>query len=508
MTDAPRHHEAARSNLLMSPLVAIGGFVATVAVVRALAPHDFAVYAVVLAFKGTVQFASDFGTGAAATRLFGELQAQGAGGQARRAYLRLLALRGAIALALVAAVVAAPDAFADLLALDSDERDIVPLLVAIGVAETVSSLGYSVLAGLLRHRRINQAVLASTLIQPAAVILAAAAGLGLTGITAGLLLGSLVRSGGFHVGAIAALRSLDDRAAAQAGMARAYVRTATGSIAAKLAAWIHSRQLVTLIAIQTTARADVAVFALAYDLVQQVVTALSVPFGSLLLPLQASSVGDEERARRIYRTAVRLIAYVVIGPSLVLLALFPALVGGVFGADYEDATIFGVIFIPAFAAEVVLAGPATALMLADDRVLGSLRRIKLAAIVLGALYFALAEADLLLVAGVMMAVRTASTVAMLVVIHRRLGLATLGPWLPRLLAAGVFAAACAGVPQLFLDDDLAAFVAGLALAVVALFVAVRRARVVEPEDAALAAQLVPAAAPLLERLVPGSSRAA
>jgi PST family polysaccharide transporter len=501
MTDVPRHHEAARSNLLMSPFVAVAGFVATVAVVRALAPDDFAIYAVVLAFKGTVQFASDFGTGAAATRLFGELQAQQAGAQARRVYVRLLALRGVFALALIALVAAFPGTFADLLTLDDDERDIVPLLVAIGVLETVSSLGYSVLAGLLRHRWINRAVLASTLLQPAAVIAAAAGGLGLTGITAGLLLGSLLRSGGFHAGAVVALRGLEG-GRGRAAIARAYVRTATGSVASKVAAWVHSRQLVTLIAIQTTARVDVAVFALAYDFVQQVLTALSTPFGSLLLPLQAASVGDEERARRIYRTAVRLLAYVVIPPAAVLLALFPPLVGALFGSAYADATIFALIFVPVAAAEVVLAGPATALMLADDRLLQALARIKVVTSAAGLVYLALAGADLLVIAAAMMAIRAVSTAAMLVVIRRRLQLPALGRWAPRLLAASAFAAGVACLPRLVDASDVGALLTGGVLAAVALAVTVRRLRIVEPADVALAGELLPAARPLLRLIAP------
>jgi O-antigen/teichoic acid export membrane protein len=488
----------------MSPLVAAAGLAATVVVVHALAPRDFAIYAVVLSFKVAVQFASDFGTGAAATRLFGELQARGAARAARRTYVRLLAIRGLFAAVLIAGIALFPDELASVLRLDAEERDILPLLAAIGAIDAAASLGYSALAGLLRHRWINRAVLISAIVQPAAVIAAASAGLGLVGITAGLLVGSVARSGGFHLGAVLALRRLAGDAEPEGGVARAYVRTATGSIAGKVASFVHSRQPVTVIAIQSTARAEVAVFALAYDFVQQVLTALTSPFSSLLLPVQAAAVGDEERSRNTYQTAVRLIAIVVVPASAILLALFPAVSDLLFGPAYGDSTRFALLFVPMIAVEMVLAGPATALMLADDRMLAAFGRVKAVTSVLAVAYAALAGADLLVIAAAMAAIRAGSAATLTLLLHRRLGMTSGGPWVPRLAAASAGAGLGALAPALVIDGAAARLAAGAVLGALVLAGLLRALRVIPPPDAALARELLPPLRPVLELLVPGS----
>lgn len=487
----------------MSPLVAAAGLATTVTVVRTISPREFAIYAVVLSFKVVVQFASDFGTGAAATRLFGELHARAEARSARRAYARLLAVRAGFAAALVIAVALFPDDVARLLRLDDDERGVIPFLAAIGAVETASSLGYSVLAGMLRHRWLNRVTLLAAVAQPVAVIIAAATGSGLVGISAALLLGSALRTGGLHLGAVLALRDMEGDEEATPGLTRTYMRTATGSVAGKVASFVHSRQPVTLIVIQSTGRAEVAVFALAYDFVQQNLAALTSPFNSLVLPMQAAAVGDEERGRATYRTAVRLLALVVVPASAVLLALFPPLVEVLFGRSYEDATLFALVFVPMVAVEAVLATPATALMLADDRVLGVYGRIKMATVVLGVAYVALAQADLLVIAAVMAAIRTASTGALVLVLRSRLGLETGGPWVAGLFATAAGGAAAALMPALVLDGAVARLVVSSVLAGAAVLALLRWLRVVSPPDAALATDLLPPLRPLFRLVAPG-----
>src|SRR5215207_4423297 len=85
---------AARSNLALSPLIGLAGLLSSIVVVRALAPDLFALYALAIALRGTVQFLADMGTGAASTRLFAELQQRGARAQALQVYSRLAAVRG------------------------------------------------------------------------------------------------------------------------------------------------------------------------------------------------------------------------------------------------------------------------------------------------------------------------------------------------------------------------------------------------------------------------------
>lgn len=501
-----RGKDAARSNLLTAPLLAAAGFIASIAVVRALAPEDFAIYAVVLAFRGTAQFAGDFGTGAAATRLFAELQSRGASRQAKLAYARLGGLRLAIGAVFVVAVTVFHDAFGEALGLRADERSLVPLLAVIGLVEVTSSLGYYILAGTLRHRWINRIAVSTTTLQPVLVIAAAAAGLGLSGIVAGVLVGSVARAVAFHAGAFISISRIGAGRSAGAGMARAYMRTASGSIAGKIAAWVHSRQLVTLLAISAVDRVQVAVFALAYDLIHQVFGAISAPFYSLLLPMQSSLAAEEERGRQMFLMATRVLALIILPTAAILVVLFPPLVSVLFGNDYADASVFGTIFIPAYAVEVVLSGPATALMLADDRLIAPYRRIKLLTLAAGLAYVMLTGTSLVVVAIVMMSVRLASALALTVAIRRKLGFSGVGPWVRPLLVTvcGIVAAALSA--RALAPSDELEMAGGLCAAIVAAVLLVRKVGLVEPSDLLLATEILPRGAGVLRILVPASVR--
>jgi O-antigen/teichoic acid export membrane protein len=493
-TFGKRAARAARSNVLLSPVIAIAGLASSIVVVRVLTPDAFALYALAIALRGGVQFVADMGFGGASTRAFAELHERGARRQAQRVYIRLAAARAGVVGAFATAVALAPDAFADLLNLGSNERYFLSFLVVIAVLEVAGGLGLYVLTGTFGHSTINKALLAQSVIQPPLVIAAAVLGLGVRGILGAIVVGSSIRAVALTVGSVRAIRRIEDGTAEVLGFASSYTRVASASIVGKVAAWVNSRQVVTPIAFSAVSRPQVAVFSVAYDWVQQVLTLVSGPIYSLLLPVFATRRRDEELMHTFFQLATRSLALVVFPVAALLLAVFPSMAAVIlpsaYAKDYADATAFAAIFVPCFALEVVLSGPATAFMLAHDRVTGAYRMVKVVTALLAAAYFATAGIDLLVVAALMMAIRLGSTFALHFELQKRLGLHVEIWWFVRAVLAGVltsgFAAAVAEAVPGRAADLAFAPVAGLALF---LFL-VRVSRLLPATDAAIAARVL------------------
>jgi O-antigen/teichoic acid export membrane protein len=73
--------------------VAVLSFAAGIVVARSLPLEDFAVYAIAIAFRGTIQLLADLGTGAASSRAFAQLEQHDARAQAARLFRRLAGVR-------------------------------------------------------------------------------------------------------------------------------------------------------------------------------------------------------------------------------------------------------------------------------------------------------------------------------------------------------------------------------------------------------------------------------
>lgn len=490
---------AARSNVRLAPVIAVVGLLTSVVVVRALEPEDLVVYLVAIAVRGALQFVGDLGTGAASTRILAELQARGARGQALRLVRRLALIRLLMVGVIIIAAVAFPDRLVDLLGLRASERDLLVLFVAIGAAELGSTLGYYVLSGTLRHAWANRALLVVGLVQPAAVITAAALGLGVEGILAGVALGSLLRLVLFSAEGLRAVLRFERHGAALEGVAKSYLRVTSASLTAKTAAFVHSRQIVTLIAVSTVSRPQLAVFGLAYDFTHQILTALSGPVYSLLLPTFAAR-RDHDGRKRALDTSTRVLAVTILPVAAVLAGLFGALAPTVFGARYEAAATFAVIFVIGYAVEIVLSGPVTALLLSSDVTVPSYRTVKLISLLPGTAYFVLVDHSLVAVALAMMATRVLSAVALHVVASRRLGMRVAASWLPPLsavlVAVGVVAALAAA-----LLEPVPAVIVGTLGAAGAGALAARRFRLLGPEDLQRADRVLPVARRFISPLV-------
>lgn len=486
---------AGRSNLVMTPLVMLAGFGATVAVARVLPPSTFALYAAVLAFRGLMGYLGDLGAGTASNRLFAQLAERRSGRQARRAFWWLTAIRLPFVLALVLVIALFPGGIADAVGLGHNERFLLWLVAVIGAAEALGSLGYYALSGTFNHRTINRVTLAAGLIQPAAIIAAAVGGAALDGIVAGVALGSVVKSAGFCSAAVLALRRIPDTGEEVSEIRRVYARVAGSSFVGKLAGVVHQRQALTFVGLSAFSRTEVAAFALAYDFALQVLATLSAPVYSLLVPGLTAVKDDRERTERVFSLITRLLAQVV-GPIAVLVAVtFPTLVAVLFGEGHHRAIAFGLIFLPTFGLEVILSGPATALLLADENLAHAYRRVKAWTLAAAVLYIPVATWSLLATAGLMMAIRVGSAVAMHWTVRSSTGITAGGrwtvAWVGTLLAGGAAALVASAVTPATIPGLVIALLAGT----MATAVAARITGMVEDEDLAV-----------LDRAVPGASR--
>jgi O-antigen/teichoic acid export membrane protein len=490
-----RAARAARSNVLLTPVIAVAGLTTSIVVVRTLSPAVFALYALALALRGGIQFVADLGFGGASSRTFAELHESGARSQAQRVFLRLAAIRAATMICLATVVAAVPGVFADLFNLHSGERYFLVFLVVIGTGEIAGGLGYYVLSGTLHHGTINKIALAQAATQPLLIIGAVASGFGLPGILGALAAGSILRAAALTVAALRVIRRIEDRGVVVEGMAATYTRVASASIVGKAAAVLHSRQVVTPIAFSAVARPQVAVFSVVYDWVHQLLTLASAPLYALLLPIFSAQRRDERFLRDFFRLVTRSLSLVVFPTAAILLAVFPSmaavLLPSSYAGDQGTAVAFAAIFVPFVAIEFVLSGPATSLMLAHESFAGAYRAIKLVTAFCAVVYFATAGIDLLVVAGIMMAVRTSSALALHVELHNRLGLRIELAWIIRVIVASAVSGGLVVLVDSVLPGRAGDLVAGPAVGLATFLVLVRVARLLAEADAAIAARVLP-----------------
>lgn len=482
---------AGRSNSVMAPFLLLTGLAAIVVVARSLTAGEFAFYATVIALRGAMGYVGDLGTGAAAGRTFAQLQARGAGQQARRVFARLMLLRLPIGALVATVLLVFPGVVSSALNLNAEERALLPLLAAIAAIEVLGTLGSYALSGTFHHAHLNRVVLVASVVQPAAVIAAGLLGAGLPGVVAAVLLGSCVRNGGFLWLGLGAIRTIERSGRTLDRLAGTYVRVAGAAAVGKLASILHQRQALTFVGLSAFGRVELAAFALAYDFAQQVLTAVASPVLSLLTPSLSAISGDRIVTERAFGFATRLLAALMVPLGLTLAAITPTLIPSVFGTSFEHAQLYALIFLPAFALEIVLLGPATALMLADDELVATFRRIKGWTIAAALLYIPAIAWSLVASAALMVTVRVFSAAWMHVVVYRRTGMSAFGRWLWPVVATGASAATIAGLLALSLPETLLALGAELVSAVVVGFVVGRHSGLVESRDLELVARAAP-----------------
>jgi O-antigen/teichoic acid export membrane protein len=460
---------------------------AGIVVARLLSVEAFAIYALALAFRGTVQFLADLGTGAASARSFAQFEARGAPAEAWRLYGRLLGVRVAIAALLVAAAVIFHAAASSLLGLRADEDLLLALFLVIGVGEMLAGLAYYVLVGTIRQPVVNRIAVGQGILQPALVITAAAAGLGLEGVLAALAVTAAGRAILLHVFAARALRGIEAGHAVE--LEGGFARTAVAASAGKVSAWVHSRGALSFPLVAANPRAAFAVFALAYDLVHQLLSLLSSPTGGVLGSVMAKNVEDRAWARRTGGAAVRGLALAGLGLALAFAAASAAVGEVLYGGSFAEIDRYVVVLAPAVALEIALSIPATSILLAANATLRGYRRLRVATALLAIVYLLVGFDHLLAVVVVLAIVRVGGAVACLVLAQRAVGTLVPAGWWVRLGVVSAVAAA-AGATVTAVDPPSIAQLVLAPLATAVLFMAgVRAARLVAADEAAYVSRL-------------------
>lgn len=493
---AGRAASAVRSNALAMPIVLVLGLVGTALVAHSLTAEALAAYLVILAARGTIQFLTDLGSGTATARAIATMEERGAGRAALRVYQRLFTLRACIVAIGVAAVVAMPNFARDLLNDEVTDTALV-LIVIMLAAEVMASLGFYALAGLLQHQRANGIAIAQGILQPTLVVVLVSAGFGLTGAVIALAVASVMRCVALHVFGYRALRRLarerpGDDASADEPLAEplALMPTAVASSVGKFAAFAHSRQGLSLLAVSAVEPKAFILFALGYDLTHQVLTPIGTPVSTVMGPA-LSSLGDEDRSAAAVGTSIRIM----------LLAAFGAAGCFVIGLAFADGTLFGskftgldpyiLILAPAVAIEMAMAIPLASAMLSHDRWLPTYRRIKLVTLAAVVIYVVVGLEDILLVLAIMATVRAASAIAMAVAYSRGTERQVVAAsWYLRIVGAIVISGALGSLAAEAIGGLVGGIVGALVYAV-AYFVCIRQLGLVLERDLAVVGRVAP-----------------
>jgi O-antigen/teichoic acid export membrane protein len=491
---------AVRSNILTFPAIGLLGFAASIAVAHALSPSLFALYAAALAIRGTLQFLADLGTGQASSRIFAELDQRGARRSAWRLYGQLAAARSVFILGLALFLTLASGLAAALFDLNADEHYYLAFIAVVGAAEVTAGLGHYLLIGTLDQPRLNRVMIAQAVIQPVLVLAAVAADLGLQGILAALVAGSVLKAVALNVLAVRRISRFDEREGTIANVGRTYSRVAVSSILGKLAAWLNSRQILTIVALSTTTRADVAMFALAYDFATQVLTYSASPVNGVVLPAMSAAT-DERRRADLFEMTTRGLALLLLPIGAILAAVSTTLIPAVFGSTYDDAVPFALVFVPGIAVELTLTAAATGLMLASNDLLRAYSWIKATTALLAGFYILALHIDLLVVAATMMTIRVGSSLALHIAVRRRRHFGLDVHWLARaVVSASAAAAASAGVLHATSSTWLQ-LILGVSVGALVYALLVRVLGVVTAADVAIASRLHPVAARVVGTLV-------
>jgi len=464
---------ASRANVALLPLVTVAGLVATFLTANVLSVGDFAVYAVAIAIRLTIQYLADLGLGAASTLAFSRLHHAGGRAAALRLYRRFLGARLLLVAAVAAVVVVAPVGLADALGVVDDRTEFLLFCVAIALLEISGTLGYYALIAVYAHRAANAAQLAASVLQPVLVIAAAASGAGLEGILLAIVLAAAVRSLGWNLAAVRRLRAIAERTPDTSGLARRLAGATAASVSGKAAAWLHSRSFVTLAAAGSRPPQEIGAFALAHDVAAQVLSAATIPLTGLLLPTFARAADDPARTEAVYRRALRLAALLVLPPTALLAACGPALVDVLLGDRFPGVLALGAVLLPALALETVLALPANNLALAHEALTRQYVVLRLAVAALAVAYLALVGHPIIVAVAYMASVRLLATLALHALIARRTGLRIEGAWFGRWLALNAAAGAAGATTAAAFDAPAAGIAAALACTVLVLGAGVR-----------------------------------
>jgi PST family polysaccharide transporter len=497
-TRGERATRAARSTIVLTPLIALVGLIGNVLVLRSLSPSDYALYAAALAIRVAVQFLTDMGTGTATSRAFAEFDVGGRRSQARAFFIRLLGMRVVVVIVFAIAVALLPGLAADALGLHANEDSFLTFVVLVASCEIIAGLGTPVLMGTYGQPRLNQIALTTSAAQSALVISAAAAGLGLSGILLAVVLASALRAVLVNGFAVRTIARMADAGHPHKPVGRQFARVATSAFIGKLAGFMLSRPPMTLIAVGSVPRPQVATFSVSYDFTHQVLMVLATPISSLLMPTLAGRPLEQNAG--VFRTCTRLMAIAALPAAAALLAAWPALVDVIFGDSYHGSLTYASLLVPLLAVEIALSAPPTSLMLTSDRLVGRYLAIKVATLIAATVPLWLSRTDLLAATAVMMALRVLSALALQLAVHRA-GVDVQARWLIRLALCAAAGWAAGAAAATAIPVEVVDLIVAPAVALLVVLALTRALRLLTDADADIVARVIPPARRWVARLI-------
>ncbi len=333
---------AVRANILLVPLGTVVAAIASVLVARMLRPETFADYATLMALVAWLLLLAEGGCNVGLGRFLNEAQSTSARGTL---YRTLQHRRWVLALLLASSLIWLGPIWTRAIGL-SEARWQSITFVLVGLLAAVmlhGQLASSVLLATFRHRRVQLtsqsmtiaraltlATLAGTLREPAALV---AALLVLAAVEAWILHWLTTA----HVGR--------ERNALPRGMANAAQKHGLVALFDKLTTALSAGPFLLLVLAGTHGRSELAMLAIATDLLQKALSVIGLPLSNIVIPALNDSRNDIERFRlqvsRLGGSMVVLFAIAVGGIAVALPAGLPMLLG----ASYEPAVTIAMIWL-------------------------------------------------------------------------------------------------------------------------------------------------------------------
>lgn len=407
MPDLNRRVAAAVAwNTVFIPIGTVLTLASTVAIARYLPISAFAVYSVALAVKNSVLLLGDLGLSGGATKFFPELIAKEGRRGGRVLLTTTLVYRGIIAGVLIAFLIVLSAPLRQILKISEPMGFVLWFAGIIAAVESFGLAFQSFLTATFRVRALNMIGIGHTIAQALLLIGSVLAGFGVYGIMAALVLGSSLRlvAAGFLVGT-AIPRLPEVPSSSEISWMPRFHRVSLSVYFEKLASYFHSPTFVILILAALGKQREVALFALASELVLRSLGMTLSPANNILLPAFAEAfLRNDESRRRVFTYSIRFLSLLAIPALAILLNILKDIIPLFYSSKFLDAVVVAQILACFYFLEYTVYSPANASLLAGEG-LRSYFFVKAASLFLVPIYALAAQAGILATAATMGAVR-------------------------------------------------------------------------------------------------------
>lgn len=333
---------AARANLLLAPVGTVLAVIATVLVARWLGPETFADYATLMALVAWLLILAEGGCNVGLGRFLREAGTVNARG---RLYRVLQYRRWAIALILAISLIWLGPIWARSVGL-SEERWQPVSFVMVGLLAAVmlhGQLASNALLATFRHGRVLLTNQSMTIAR--ALVLATLAGVlrEPVALVAALLVLAAVEAWVLHYATVTQIGY--ERNPLPRGMGNAAQKHGLVALFDKLTTALSAGPFLLLVLAGVHGRSELAMLAIATDLLQKVLSVTGLPLSNIVMPMLNESRNNAERFRlQVARLGGLMIVLFSIAAGGIIVAL-PMGLPLLLGAPYEPAVTIAVIWL-------------------------------------------------------------------------------------------------------------------------------------------------------------------